>query len=200
MMVLMQKALVIVSTYDRPGGISMLNRLLKSLVMQEEQHFDVLLLECNNFTSGIHNKGDFRSDLLALMREFDQGFPVHHINEEKWNEIVSQLNVSLLEKLSFDVYAGFRNIGLFLSVVLGYKHVLFIDDDEVVEDQRYVKKAMEHIGIEYQGKIVGGVGGYYVNDEGSYHVPVRKRDWWDLLWPKMRYMNRAYGQIGRAHV
>lgn len=191
----MQEVLIIISTYDRPGGLSMLGRLLDSLHEQEDRNFDVLILECKNFTTEIHQKGNFVEELFQLMGKHREHFTLLHMNSEKWEGVAKNVDVPFLSELTFDRYAGFRNIGLVITIALGYKYLLFLDDDGVVDDRAYIGKATENIGKEWDGKKIGGVGGYYVNDKGGYRVPIRVGDWWDLLWPKMRYMNHTYEEL-----
>ncbi len=72
--------------------------------------------------------------------------------------------------------------------------VIFIDNDEIVEDPDYLKIASEYLNQRWNGKLVSGKGGFYLNPDGSILLSSRKL-WWDFLWDKTRWMNQTYEKI-----
>jgi hypothetical protein len=72
--------------------------------------------------------------------------------------------------------------------------VIFIDNDEVLETPDYLKVACEFLNKRWNGKVVAGKGGFYVNPDGTILLPPR-RLWWDFLWDKTKWMNRVWERI-----
>ena len=128
--VIVHESLIIISTHNRPGGLAMLKRLLESLTHQEEKAFDVLVLQCKNFTSTESTEGDFPAELRSLLGSFTEHFPVRILDPDTWDRIADQANSALLKRLTFDTYSGFRNIGLAKGLMLQYRNLCFLDDDE----------------------------------------------------------------------
>jgi len=88
-----------------------------------------------------------------------------------------------LDFLCVDGYANIRNTGLIVAQILGAKELVFVDDDEYVDDPLFLHKALEHLGKTVDGKIVGGVGGYYVDPQKAYSRRINSEPWrafWDL--------------------
>ena len=92
-------------------------------------------------------------------------------------------------------YSNVRNIGLVIAQILESDVLVFLDDDVVVSDSRYFHKAQEYVGGEVGGKLLGGVAGYYINDDGNYYLNVDLTAWWKSCWPKERKMNEAFKVI-----
>jgi hypothetical protein len=71
---------------------------------------------------------------------------------------------------------------------------IFIDSDEVVEDPNYLDIACRSLNKPWNGKIVNGKGGFYLNPDGTILLP-RQHLWWRWLWDKAKWMNRVWGKI-----
>jgi hypothetical protein len=71
---------------------------------------------------------------------------------------------------------------------------IFIDNDEVVEDPRYLKVACEYLNQEREGKVVLGKGGFYINPDGTILLPPQQL-WWRCLWNKTKWMNQVWEEI-----
>lgn len=90
-------------------------------------------------------------------------------------------------------YSSIRNLGLFMANLLESDAVLFIDDDEYVDDPEFLKKATEYIGKEYHGKQVYGVSGYY-RYQDDYHLEKTIMPWM-TYWNKLGLMNKTFEKI-----
>ncbi|RMF90562.1 MAG: hypothetical protein D6733_03510 [Methanobacteriota archaeon] len=100
--------------------------------------------------------------------------------------------------LQLNGYSNVRNLCLFIPHVLGSDVAVLIDDDEVVEDPLFLSKAREFIGKETGGRPIHGVGGYYLQPEGGYHVKKPFRPWM-RHWDKTERMNEAFDRfIGKG--
>jgi hypothetical protein len=88
--------------------------------------------------------------------------------------------------LSLEGYGNVRNIGLLLAIAYESEAVLFVDDDEVVDDPSYVDKATEFLGTVHEGRAVLGKTGFYRG--GQRH---EARTWWDFFWREDRARSAA---------
>jgi len=74
-------------------------------------------------------------------------------------------------------FSKIRNIGLLLAQALSMDVVIFIDNDEVLEAPDYLRVACEFLNQRWNGRVVAGKGGFYVNPDGTILLPPR-RLWW----------------------
>ena len=72
---------------------------------------------------------------------------------------------------------------------------ILFDDDQVYDDPDYLKKAMEFIGGEHEGRFMSGMAGYYLNPDDSYLLPPAELEW-QRKWGNREAMNEAFGIIG----
>ena len=94
-----------------------------------------------------------------------------------------QLNFGRLEKeVGLAGYSAARNLGLVLANVLGFDSVVFLDDDEIVDDEDFLIKAVYGLGkLTRRGIPILAKTGYYLNKEGSYHS-LSKDKWYNRYW------------------
>lgn len=86
-------------------------------------------------------------------------------------------------------YAAVRNLGLVVAEVLGFDSVVFIDDDEVIEDEAFLQKAMYGLGkLTKKGIPILAKSGFYFNSEGTYHSKSQNR-WYNHWWQQGRAFN-----------
>ena len=108
---------------------------------------------------------------------------------------INSKDQKLAQLLRLYGYSNIRNIGLAIAQILESDVLVFLDDDVVVNDSRYFHKAQEYVGGKIGGKLLGGVAGYYVNEDGNYYLNVDLKAWWKSFWPKERKMNEAFKVI-----
>ncbi|HEC56498.1 MAG TPA: hypothetical protein ENI32_01230 [Candidatus Syntrophoarchaeum butanivorans] len=87
-------------------------------------------------------------------------------------------------------YSNIRNLCVFIPHILGSDIALLIDDDEVFEDPEFLRKAKEFIGRDG----VYGIGGYYLQEDGDYHIKKEYRPWMEY-WDQYARMNEAFERI-----
>lgn len=97
--------------------------------------------------------------------------------------------------LSLDGYSNIRNLCLIIPHILGHEVVFLIDDDEIVIDKDCLKKALEFMGGEFEGKPVYGKAGYYLSNEGGNYLGSDDVCWWDTFWRKGWAMNQVLKTI-----
>ncbi len=83
-------------------------------------------------------------------------------------------------------YGASKNFGLAYAASMGYTEVIFIDDDEVVEDSDFVENACYGLGMLTQrGVPILIKSGFYIDKNGSYKSKARS-NWYDRFWQQHR--------------
>ena len=102
----------------------------------------------------------------------------------------------LVPSLDLDSYGATRNLGLMAAAVLGKDSVIFIDDDEVVEDDEFVETGLFGLGLQiHNGGRLLAKSGYYTNRDGSWQHPVENDAWTDRLWQQEAAFNKALATV-----
>lgn len=85
-------------------------------------------------------------------------------------------------KIGVHGYSAVRNLGLVISNILGFDSVVFLDDDEVVEDPEFLIKAMYGLGKLTRREIpILAKSGYYLNAKGSF-LSMSQNKWYNHYW------------------
>jgi len=180
-------------------GLKLAKRAIESLKILEDQDFTLILLVSFDLT------GEEQEGSLLEMDRFVRE-EVHHLREGK-TVLFSSHHLKMLRRnldqrdfrkfSSLTDLRGFskiRNVGLLLAQALSTDVAIFIDYDEVLEAPGYLKVACEYLNQSWDGKVVAGKGGFYLNPDGTILLPPR-RLWWDFLWDKTKWMNRVWERI-----
>lgn len=86
------------------------------------------------------------------------------------------------EKIGVQGYSAVRNLGIVISNILGFDAVVFLDDDEVIEDPEFLTKAMYGLGKLTRREIpILAKSGYYLNAKGSY-LSMSQSKWYNRYW------------------
>ena len=93
---------------------------------------------------------------------------------------MEQLGLGKLQKeIGLSGYGAVRNLGLVMADVLGFDSVVFLDDDEVVDDADFLQKAMYGLGkLTKKGIPILAKTGFYFNSEGSYLSKSQDKWYW----------------------
>ncbi|MCL2826130.1 MAG: hypothetical protein FWD72_01850 [Eggerthellaceae bacterium] len=87
-------------------------------------------------------------------------------------------------------YGAIRNLGTLVANILGFDAVVFIDDDEVVDDPEFLHNAMYGLGKQTkQGIPILAKSGFFYNAHKSYYSEDRER-WYDRFWQQGKAFNR----------
>lgn len=135
--------------------------------------------------------------ITEILSSIQVNFPLYLFTHSHLKQILESCkdNISddCLTYLKLRGYSNIRNVGLFLGQILESDVIIFIDDDEYVDDPNFMKKATEYIGKEYRGKFVYGVSGYYRYNK-DYHLkrPIMP---WMTYWNKIDLMNKTFEKI-----
>lgn len=179
-------------------GMALTRRAVQSLRVLADPDFTLILPVCFSFSE----KGE--SPLLEAERTFQneiglcrpKGTIVFSPSQleafRKWIQPRAQSGFTSL--IGLEGYSRIRNTGLLLAQALSMDMVVFIDNDEVIEDPDFLGMASEYLMERWKGEWVSGKGGFYLNPDGSILLP-RRRTWWTIFWDKTKWMNEAYKRI-----
>jgi hypothetical protein len=180
-------------------GVILAKRAIQSLRLLKDQDFTLILPVCFDLTGG-GDEGAFAGMDTILRKEFGglrEGktflFSSRHLRPLR--EYMAQGDFRDLPLLlDLKGFSKIRNTGLLLALALSMDAVIFIDNDEVVEDPHYLKIACDYLNQRWNGKLIGGKGGFYLNPDDGILLPSPNL-WWRVLWDKTKWMNRVWENI-----
>lgn len=181
----------IITTYDHPTPLSQegdLPRCLESLTKVEGIGQIIVLVAAE---PSIAHKAAQKTQAIAAR------FPELHIAVIGAAEagLVQQRMEQLgLGKLTREVglsgYGAVRNLGLVVACALGFDAVVFLDDDEVVTDADFLRRAMYGLGkLTRKGIPILAKTGFYYNSEGSY-LSKSQNKWYNRFWQQGKAFNK----------
>ena len=112
---------------------------------------------------------------------------------------MEQLGLGELQKeIGLSGYGAVRNLGLVMADVLGFDSVVFLDDDEVVDDADFLQKAMYGLGkLTKKGIPILAKTGFYFNSEGSY-LSKSQDKWYNHFWQQGKAFNKWISKAMRG--
>ena len=166
------------SIYDHPTPLDApgtLERCLESL--QKVQGLGQIIITVS------------RNEAVEKVKGIVDRFPQMHtlVISESEAAIVQQRLEQLgfgdtADKIGVHGYSAVRNLGLVISNILGFDSVVFLDDDEVVEDPEFLIKAMYGLGKLTRREIpILAKSGYYLNAKGSF-LSMSQNKWYNHYW------------------
>jgi len=195
----MPDILILVATFweSVQSKNDLLPSLLESICSLNEKGFRVIVV--NSTLDRKHHEMAIEK-IDDDIRPFKKDFKVSQLTYADLGKLHKFLESNGFEDikhgLAFGNFSCFRNVGLVAAALTGSKLVVFLDDDEVIEDKDFLKKAREFIGKTRGGEFVGAVAGFYLNSNGSYLLQWKfKNLWWDIFWNKVKYMNQAFKSV-----
>jgi GT2 family glycosyltransferase len=181
-------------------GIQLLQRAIKSLDILEDRNFVLVLPFCLDI-----KEGDFwtvlsRTDekVRQAMKDCVGSIPMvvftrknlvdfsHYIEEGRFKNLFPHLDLCDYPKI--------RNSGLIVAQLLGVDALLFMDNDEVIRDPKFLSTAEEFLDRDHNGIRVSGKAGFYIEPDGSILLK-GENPWWRLSWNKISLMNRVFQSI-----
>ena len=184
--------------YDHPAPLDRegtLLRTLKSIRMLNERDFQLVIVavatapeieeRVERKVAGIVESAGLRTETVI--------FGASHL--KKVHELmIAEDKKEYIDLLRLRGYSGVRNICVFVPHVLRAEIAIMIDDDEIFEDADFIARATEFIGKRYGGEEVLAVAGYYVNENGDYHLREPLSPWMKA-WNQYGCMNEAFDKI-----
>lgn len=160
----------ILTTYDHTTPMSQIGelpRMLDSLKKVDNVSHVVILVVSDNTIS---EPAAIKIERLTMQYpEFntmvigqDELAVIHKRAEELGIADISQ-------EVALSSYGAIRNVGLTIAQIFGFDAVVYLDDDEIVEEQDFMSKAMYGLGkLTQSGVPIVVKTGYYINRKGSY--------------------------------
>lgn len=178
------------SQYDHPTPLNSkgtLERCLQSLQKVKGLGQVIILVAV---------EGGVEKEAAARTKSIIDKFPQMHtliIAQEEESIILQRLEQlgfgDQCDRIGLTGYSAVRNLGLVVAQVLGFDAVVFLDDDEVVDDEEFLEKAMYGLGkLTKKGIPILAKSGFYFNDEGNYYSKSQNR-WYNHYWQQGRAFN-----------
>ena len=176
--------------YDHTTSIAQqgeLGRCLSSLEKVEGLGLVIILVAAD---AGIENQAAEKVQAVAAahpqVNTLVMGAPELALVRQR----MEQLNIGLLRtEIGLSGYGAVRNLGLVVANTLGFDAVVFLDDDEVVDDPRFLQHAMYGLGkLTKKGIPILAKTGFYLNDRGSY-LSKWEDKWYNRFWQQGRAFN-----------
>ena len=187
--------------FDHPTPLyteGTLARLLENLTTFEE------MKDIPVYVVGISNKEDIREDVEKYLKEYLKPFENKLRIELYSNAFLMECKNKLGDKrnlsyiFDFKGYSQIRNFSLLPVIMNDIDIAIFLDDDEIIEDRDYFKKAVEYINEDSEYGKVYGKAGYYINGD-SYKLAIDKIPTWNYGgWNKIIYMNETFKNLIEA--
>ncbi len=104
---------------------------------------------------------------------------------------MEQLGLGKLTKeIGLSGYGAIRNFGLVIADVMGFDSVVFLDDDEVIDDAEFLQKAVYGLGkLTRKGVPILAKTGFYFNSEGSF-LSKSQDKWYNHFWQQGKAFNK----------
>ena len=158
------------AVYDHPtavGGPDTLGALLESLERLDVSQFYVLLLVAVT-------AGDVAIEAENAVRDLAERHPALTaivFGAAQLHVFHGWLGDHRLEFardfLDLQQYPKVRNLQLAIPLALRARAIVALDDDELVTDPEFIRKATISLGLEEDGEIVHGLSGHYEQEDGS---------------------------------
>ncbi|MDR2714696.1 MAG: hypothetical protein LBB42_04145 [Coriobacteriales bacterium] len=95
----------------------------------------------------------------------------------------------LEETIALSGYGAMRNLGLIVAAAGGYTECIFIDDDEIIEDDEFIEKALYGLGkLTPKGVPILVKTGFFLDSKGSWKSS-NTRKWYDRFWQQGELFN-----------
>lgn len=135
----------------------------------------------------------------ARVREITQNYPdldILVIGEAERGSIsrrLDQLGMSgMMDALEINSYGAVRNLGLLAATVLGSDSVIFIDDDEIINDPDFIQNGLFGLGLKvHDGPTIYAKTGYYINSNNEWEVAETTRHFANAFWKPGVAYNKA---------
>ncbi|MCK4260156.1 MAG: hypothetical protein KAX49_14355 [Halanaerobiales bacterium] len=184
--------------FDHPTPLyteGTLARLLDNLATFEEmKSIPVYIVGISNKEALNREVQDFLAEYLKPYRE---KLKIELFSYDYLQKCIYELGErnELSYLFKFKGYSQARNFSLLPVIMNDIDLAIFLDDDEIIEDRDYFKRALEHVNEETKHGKVYGKAGYYITC-GSYKVPTDKVPFWRYSgWNKAQYMNDTFEAI-----
>jgi hypothetical protein len=185
--------------YDHPTAINQSGTLVKTLESLEiikDEKFDVILV-VSTTTKELDNK--IESWIRSRIKEAKyrpQNLYIFTITDlKKISKTLDTKDSTQNYLMSLGGYSQVRNCGFIAGILNKSDAVIFLDDDELVRDSKFIKKINQGLSKVVKKKKVRFITGLCPEGETGSYVRVRKYLPWMLYWDKIKYQNEAFVEM-----
>ncbi len=181
----------ILQTYDHMDPMSKTDNLLRCLrsinAMQGDVPVIVLVVSDLGLDNQAANAVQLTVNKVPQLQTLVVGAPELSLVQQR----LEQLGIgSKTLEIGLTSYGSIRNLGLVVSAVFGFDAVVFVDDDEVIEDPEFLKKAVYGLGkFTSKGIPIIAKSGYFLDAEGSW-LSKANTEWYDKQWDQGKAFNK----------
>ncbi|MFQ5575061.1 MAG: hypothetical protein ACE5E0_05505 [Terriglobia bacterium] len=186
--------------YDHPtpiDGEGTLSRALESLKDLEHRDFNVVVI---GVATNESLRERCRERLEEIVAAFSNHLSVSLFSYAEVTEVRQALTARGLGELAplvaIGSYSDVRNACSLAAALAGSEVAVFVDDDEVVTDPRFMNKALESIGKSGGAQRMLGIAGFYERPESDGYLAPQPTDAFSAVWDVPSRMNEAFAIIG----
>ncbi|MCF0104497.1 MAG: hypothetical protein HUJ51_03850 [Eggerthellaceae bacterium] len=181
----------VIDVYDHTTALSASGELPRLLISMENfpENIPVMIL----VSSSEHVAEKAEKNVCETVARFPEipALVIGRKEEDLVHQRMQALGISdIYEKIALKGYSAIKNMGLVLANVFGFDSVIFVDDDEVIEDPDFIKKAMYGLGkLTKSGVPILAKSGFFLNEERSY-LSNSANKWYNRYWDQGAAFNK----------
>jgi glycosyltransferase involved in cell wall biosynthesis len=188
------------TVYDHPTPINekgTLVKTLESLKSISTEMFDVILLVSTTTPDIEMNIEQWVKDRLKEASYVPRN--IYLYSHADLDVLTSKISKKITEDhntlLSLRGYSQVRNIGFIAAILHKVDALIWLDDDELVQDKMFIKKIDEGLNKKINGKKVRLITGACPEGEKGGYIRIRETKPWMIHWNKIKYQNEAFEKI-----
>lgn len=175
----------LLTNYDHTTAINeegMLDRCLQSLTKVPNMGLVIILVVAQN---GIEAEATEKVKRIAAKNPNITTMVIGSAEIDLLRKRVEQLGCpEVAKKITLRGYGNIRNVGLVLAQAFGFDAVIYLNDDEIVDDPDFLNKAVYGLGkLTPAGVPILVKSGYYINKKGTY-LSSWEDAWYNKFWQK----------------
>lgn len=142
----------LLNIYDHPTPITEEGTLLRTLdsLVELEGDFNVCIIGTmteENF------RPQFEEKMTSMLKHYENKLEIYFFSHSQLDEFHNRLQKSNLEfqqkYVNLDGYSNIRNLCIILPHILGSDVAILVDDDEVITDKDFAKKALDYMDEDF---------------------------------------------------
>ena len=180
----------LMATYDHTTPLTEEGELPRCLesIQQAQGNIPVIVLVASNQT--IDKQAADKVQAIASRFNGVQSLVIGAPELSLVHQRMEQLGLSAYQDcVSLAGYSALRNLGLVIANIFGFDAAVFVDDDEVIEDEEFLKKAVYGLGkLTKKGIPIIAKTGFFLDANDSF-LAAGKTRWYDKSWDQKTWFN-----------
>ncbi|MDR1421688.1 MAG: glycosyltransferase family 2 protein [Coriobacteriales bacterium] len=207
----------VVTTYDHVTPITHQGELPRCLASLRDREVAVPIILLVAAEPGVEDEA--AAKIREIATAYREQLTIQVVDAElldRFYALTDDLGFTHLpEGVALRGYGAIRNLGLVIAAIRGFTEVIFIDDDEVIIDPDFLKKAMYGLGkLSKKGIPVLVKSGFFIDRKGMWKSS-QKQSWYNRCWaqgelfnewiakamsgPRLSRSNSLYGGLMAIH-